>query len=82
VSSLRQPIAAFPLVPKFLFGNANLGNSASRENRVQVLGVKWSELLRDGYLGPLITKAGITKVDTGALHVRACTSSMRPYAIL
>jgi DNA repair protein RadD len=28
------------------------------------------ELIRDGYLCPLLTKAGINKVDTGALHVR------------
>jgi DNA repair protein RadD len=28
------------------------------------------ELIRDGYLCPLVTKAGRTKVDTGALHVR------------
>jgi DNA repair protein RadD len=28
------------------------------------------ELIRDGYLCPLITKAGINKVDTSALHVR------------
>jgi DNA repair protein RadD len=32
------------------------------------IGVK--ELIRDGYLCPLITKAGLTKVDTSALHVR------------
>jgi DNA repair protein RadD len=28
------------------------------------------ELIRDGYLCPLVTKAGATKVDTSALHVR------------
>jgi DNA repair protein RadD len=28
------------------------------------------ELIRDGYLSPLITKAGINKVDTSQLHVR------------
>src|SRR5262249_3052459 len=28
------------------------------------------ELIRDGYLCPLITKAGINKADTSALHVR------------
>jgi DNA repair protein RadD len=33
------------------------------------IGVK--ELIRDGYLCPLITKAGLTKVDTSELHVRA-----------
>lgn len=29
------------------------------------------ELIRDGYLCPLITKAGINKADTSSLHVRA-----------
>jgi len=29
------------------------------------------ELIRDGYLCPLVTKAGKTKVDTSGLHVRA-----------
>src|SRR5262249_42905616 len=29
------------------------------------------ELIRDGYLCPLVTKAGINKVDTSALHGRA-----------
>jgi DNA repair protein RadD len=33
------------------------------------IGVK--ELIRDGYLCPLVTKAGKEKVDTGQLHVRA-----------
>ncbi|MFW5698702.1 MAG: DEAD/DEAH box helicase [Planctomycetota bacterium] len=33
------------------------------------VGVK--ELIRDGYLCPLISKAGVSKVDTSNLHVRA-----------
>ncbi len=33
------------------------------------VGVK--ELIRDGYLCPLVTKAGRKKADTGSLHVRA-----------
>lgn len=33
------------------------------------VGVK--ELIRDGYLSPLISKAGIAKADTAGLHVRA-----------
>jgi len=33
------------------------------------IGVK--ELIRDGYLCPLVTKAGVQKADTSGLHVRA-----------
>lgn len=33
------------------------------------IGVK--ELIRDGYLCPLVTKAGIQKADTSSLHIRA-----------
>lgn len=33
------------------------------------IGVK--ELIRDGYLCPLVTKAGLQKADTSSLHVRA-----------
>lgn len=33
------------------------------------IGVK--ELIRDGYLCPLVTKAGVQKADTSSLHVRA-----------
>jgi DNA repair protein RadD len=28
-----------------------------------------NELIRDGYLCPLVTKAGVNRVDTSALHV-------------
>jgi len=46
-----------------LCGPDNLLNAICYE-----IGVK--ELIRDGYLSPLITKAGLKKVDTSDLHIR------------
>jgi len=47
-----------------LCGPDNLLNAVCYE-----VGVK--ELIRDGYICPLVTKAGVRKVDTSGLHVRA-----------
>lgn len=54
----------FRLRSGMICGPENILNAVCYE-----IGVK--ELIRDGYLCPLVTKAGIHKADTSTLHVRA-----------
>jgi DNA repair protein RadD len=54
----------FRMKSGMICGPKNILNSVCFE-----IGVK--ELIRDGYLCPLVTKAGKEKADTGHLHIRA-----------
>ena len=64
VRTIGLTATPFRLKSGMICGPDNILNSVCYE-----IGVK--ELIRDGYLCPLVTKAGAQKVDTGNLHVRA-----------
>jgi DNA repair protein RadD len=63
VRTIGMTATPFRMKSGMICGPDNILNAVCYE-----IGVK--ELIRDGYLCPLITKAGINKADTSALHVR------------
>ena len=64
VRTIGLTATPFRLRSGMICGPENILNAVCFE-----VGVK--ELIRDGYLCPLVTKAGREKADTGQLHVRA-----------
>jgi DNA repair protein RadD len=64
VRTIGLTATPFRLKSGMICGPDNILNAVCYE-----IGVK--ELIRDGYLCPLVTKAGVQKADTSDLHVRA-----------
>jgi DNA repair protein RadD len=64
VRTIGLTATPFRLKSGMICGSENILNAVCFE-----IGVK--ELIRDGYLCPLVTKSGREKADTGQLHVRA-----------